>query len=94
MPAHPCSRAADSVQEAAPSLPSGTPLAIDFRRSAPVGEEASRSFKPGVSATPAPCWRRSVEQLAALSAWATEHRFGIKRGIPARIVLVAFGRCL
>jgi hypothetical protein len=52
----------------------------DFRRSAPVGEEASRSFKPGVSATPAPCWRRSVEQLATLSAWATEHRFESNAG--------------
>jgi hypothetical protein len=35
-----------------PSLPSGTLLAIDFRRSAPDGEQASRSFKPGVSVEP------------------------------------------
>ena len=48
----------------------------------------------GMSATPARCWPRSVEQLAALSAWATEHRFEIKRGVQPCIVSVAFGRCL
>ena len=48
----------------------------------------------GSGSTPASYWRRSVEQLATLSAWATEHRFVIKCGIPACVVLVAFGGCL
>ena len=55
----------------------------------------SRAARPrATSATPARCWQRSGEQLAALSAWATEHRFGIKRGVRPCIVSVAFGRCL